>query len=424
MGSRRLARRDAWLVFASALAIRLAAAAVLDGFRHPEIFEYDDIARAIASGRGFSYYHLGVLYHSYTAPLFSWLSALVYLAGGMIASVMVMQMAIGSAQAALVAVMADRLFRSRRAGIVAGLLVAAHPGFVVYASAKAHTLVLDAFFFTLIPWMCWRLFDRRTAGRAVALGLVVGLGALSRGTAVVFLPIAGAWMLWAVDRREWPTVVARYALAAVCATLVIAPWSVRNTRVNGEFVWMLSTEGEDLWDGNNPAATGHSYVNRNLIVLETLTDAERRDLRSQPTEMAQSRWFRDRALAFIRGNPGAFVTLTIRKFFYFWWFGPQSGMLYAREWLRGYQVFYVGVLALAAAGARAAWVSDDRDSRRLAVLLLVFALGLSVLQSLYYVEGRHRWAVESLILVLAGGGMASSLARRWGGAALPSRPPR
>jgi len=37
-------------------------------------------------------------------------------------------------------------------------------------------------------------------------------------------------------------------------------------------------------------------------------------------------------------------------------------------------------------------------------VLGLFLLGLSGLQSLYYVEGRHRWAVEPLWLVVAGGG--------------------
>jgi hypothetical protein len=41
-----------------------------------------------------------------------------------------------------------------------------------------------------------------------------------------------------------------------------------------------------------------------------------------------------------------------------------------------------------------------------AVLLVMLLLALSGLQSLYYVEGRHRWAVEPLLLAISGGGIA------------------
>ena len=40
------------------------------------------------------------------------------------------------------------------------------------------------------------------------------------------------------------------------------------------------------------------------------------------------------------------------------------------------------------------------------MLLVVFMLGISVAQSFYYVEGRHRWGVEPLLLILVGGGIA------------------
>jgi len=193
---------------------------------------------------------------------------------------------------------------------------------------------------------------------------------------------------------------------------VTLPWSVRNTRANGQFVWMLTTEGEDLWDGNNPFATGHSYATPSLLVLETLTPEERRDLRSQPNELAQSRWFHDRAIAFIRSQPARFVSLTIRKFVYFWSFSPQTGTLYPIEWLRAYQLFYVGVLILAVLGGRAAFASGRPDTVAFVVLLMLFLLGLSALQSFYYVEGRHRWAIEPMLLVLSGGG-AAVVAARW-----------
>jgi len=48
-------RRDWLLVFALAVATRVMAAALLDGFRHPGLNEYDDIARSIVAGGGYSF---------------------------------------------------------------------------------------------------------------------------------------------------------------------------------------------------------------------------------------------------------------------------------------------------------------------------------------------------------------------------------
>ena len=111
-------------------------------------------------------------------------------------------------------------------------------------------------------------------------------------------------------------------------------------------------------------------------------------------------------MTFIKNHPGQAFKLFVWKFYAFWWFSPQSGTLYARSWLELYKVFYAATLMLAVLGARAVLTGGDRDARWNLVLLALFLLALSGLQSLYYVEGRHRWAIEPLLLVLSGGGVA------------------
>jgi hypothetical protein len=109
-------------------------------------------------------------------------------------------------------------------------------------------------------------------------------------------------------------------------------------------------------------------------------------------------------VAFIKGNPGDFVRLTLLKFFHFWWFAPQTGIEYPRSWLRTYQVYYTLVLAFALFGLWWVVVHGERRARLELVLPVVFVLAIAGLQSLYYVEGRHRWGVEPFLLLLAGGG--------------------
>ena len=49
-------------------------------------------------------------------------------------------------------------------------------------------------------------------------------------------------------------------IAALFTTLIIAPWTIRNYAVLGGFVPVKSQFGFTLWVGNNPYATGTTFV--------------------------------------------------------------------------------------------------------------------------------------------------------------------
>lgn len=212
-----------WIVAAVAFAIRIAAAVALDGLHHPHISEYDAIARNMLAGRGFSYLHLGVVYYSYIAPLPAWTSAASYWLSGSLAPAMMLQIAAGTALPVVTAVIARRLFGGWVAPFASGLLIALHPGLVLYSAAKMHALAFDAFFFSLVLLQAFRLADRLTTRRAVELGLIVGIGVYSRATIVIFLPIAGLWLLIVVPRHARRSAIRAVAIATLCAAAVVGP---------------------------------------------------------------------------------------------------------------------------------------------------------------------------------------------------------
>jgi hypothetical protein len=164
-------------------------------------------------------------------------------------------------------------------------------------------------------------------------------------------------------------------------------------------------------------------VNAQQLVLTAIPPEELEDLRRQPDELAQADWFWAKARAFVREHPDAFLRLTAAKLFHFWWFAEQTGIEYPRSWLRLYQAYYVLIVALAVVGLTRGLGRGAR-SRQDVVLLLLFLAALSGLQSLYYVEGRHRWEVEPMVLALSGCGAAVLLGRRRGIASgeMPPRP--
>ncbi|MDA1183126.1 MAG: glycosyltransferase family 39 protein, partial [Acidobacteria bacterium] len=327
-----------------------------------------------------------------------------------IVPLMLLQLASGAGLAVVTSLIATRLFGGWRAGAAAGLLVALHPGLVVYSATKAHPLAFDALFFSLALLQSYRLVEQTTIRRAVELGVIVGIGTLSRATIVIFLPIAGLWSLMVTPRPSWGRAIRNTVVAGLCAGAIVAPWTIRNSLLHQQFVFLLTTDSDDFWRGNNRFATGHSYFDSDRIVLDMLTPEERQDLLQRPDELAQREWFSTHARAFISANPERFVHLTLMKFFYFWWFAPQTGVLYPPVWRLLYQAYYVGVLIFTVVGVRRI-AREGGPPLAKAVVLGAFLLSLSALQSLYYVEGRHRWAVEPMLLALAGGG-AACLAER------------
>jgi hypothetical protein len=71
-----------------------------------------------------------------------------------------------------------------------------------------------------------------------------------------------------------------------------------------------------------------------------------------------------------------------------------------------YELWYLPVLALAVWGSLFALRSRASRSRSTALLIVVGVGLISATQAVFYVEGRHRLAVEPLLLVLAGVGAA------------------
>jgi len=181
-----------------AAAVRTAAFAATDRFRHPEVWESETIATNVLEGRGFTYTTLGTVYRSYMEPLYPGLCALVYrLTGHRFWVLAIVQVLVGTSLVWLVIVCGRHLV-PEGAALLAGLFAALHPALIVYTT-KFHPFVLDtvlwfsAFAAVLAfrPDHPWR--------SAAAAGVLVGLCVLTRPTILACVP-AMLWWLWARSR--------------------------------------------------------------------------------------------------------------------------------------------------------------------------------------------------------------------------------
>ena len=133
---------------------------------------------------------------------------------------------------------------------------------------------------------------------------------------------------------------------------------------------------------------------------------------ASPDELDHSRAFLAEAVRFIEGNPLGFSALYARKLYQFWWFGPFSGRTYPAWQLTLYKPLYGLLLCLALFGFAILARSRHRAE---AYLLLSIPVAVSVFQSLFYVQGRHRWMVEPFLVMFA------SVALAWVGTKMMTR---
>ena len=401
-----------WLIAIVALGLLARSIVVLASMdaAGANTFEYDRMARNLLAGRGYVYDHLETTYHAFYsgAPFVLLLAAAYAVSGGSTIAAVALQ-SLSSAALAVTIFAVARRFGGDNAGWVAAVLVMFHPGFAFYDTRNVHSLSFDALAIALTVLTLFRLREAPSIGTAVAGGLAFGIAFLQRAT-MVLVPVVGlVWLLrtsWRGRGRVVPLAVA-YALAAL---VVVTPLVARNWVVLGKPV-LSTTAAESLWRGNVADSLGGSYLASGRRVFEADSPFHAA-LLGRP-EIEQARMFQSAALAGIRTAPGAFVIAIMRKISIFWFFGPMSGFLYPAVYFYVYLTYYAIAVALAVVGIRYVWASRARRPGGVTALELTGAVAISVslVQSVFYVELRHRWGVEPLLL----GVSAVGVSRLWQG---------
>jgi 4-amino-4-deoxy-L-arabinose transferase-like glycosyltransferase len=390
------------VIFVLALGVRLATQLVLGAYVHPETWEYETIADRILAGQGYSYPSGGIVYlASVSSPLYVLLTAGVYaITGHSHAVMLLLQALMGAATAALAAWLAGWAW-STQAAWLAGILVALDPGLVVYA-AKLHSLSLDELAMIGVVATTVATSHHPSWRNAARLGVVVGLAALTRTTVLILLPLLLAWLWRYRTMRIFSPAAAALLVAAI---VVYAPWPVRNSIALGQIVPGSSEASEWVWRGANPNSTGGSLTGDGRTMLE-VAPADFQARIAAASEVERMDIYREAASTFAREHPVAAVGLYVTKLKAFWWGSEVTGQLYPGSWVLVYELWYLPVLALAVWGSLLALRSRASRSRSTALLIVVGVGLISATQAVFYVEGRHRLAVEPLLLVLAGVGAA------------------
>jgi 4-amino-4-deoxy-L-arabinose transferase-like glycosyltransferase len=393
-------------IAALAAAMRLALVALWPAAQTPLVFEYEEIALNVLSGRGFQWGHLGIDYQS-MRPLFPYLCAVVYALTGTSHVAMLVVQALTSGATAAATYGLGRALDIRPVGFVAGLAVALEPALLYYDVTRIHPIGLQALLFTLTLGGLVALLETPRPALAAAIGLVAGIAAYERGTIVFFIPVALV-LVARYHRLSLRRALGLTAIVALVAVAVHVPWIVRNQLVYGRFVAIMTPGPELLWIGNNPRATGSAVDAEGRPMFERAPAALRNDVLGARDEFTQQARFRDEVRRYLDEKPAEAAALYAHKVFYSWWFTPQAGTMHPAAWFSLYKVVYALTLVAALWGLARGLVGPARSA---VIMVAAFLVIVPLVQSAFFVEGRHRLAVTPALLALGAVGVLDAVTR-------------
>ncbi|MGI8770676.1 MAG: hypothetical protein ACR2JE_04500 [Acidobacteriaceae bacterium] len=229
-----------------------------------------------------------------------------------------------------------------------------------------------------------------TMRRWAVFGALSGLIALSNPSLLPFFPLCGVWILLGSYRQ--PRQTAGILLSVLVCVALVAPWSWRNWRTFHALIPLRSNFGAELYMGNGPGAFGmlmeYDHPNQSFHEL---------DRYKRLGELRYSQVQGERTKALIRQQPARFLSLSLKRVYYFWMGVPRPfqdhGVLneYGRD-LNFAFASLAGLFGLALA-----------LHRRIPASPLI-ALAFLVLPAPYYlvsVQARFRHPLEPLIVILA-----------------------
>jgi len=252
-------------------------------------------------------------------------------------------------------------------------------------------------------------------------GFLTGLSALFRGNTlalfplfICILPIVRSTTLCISDR------IAAGALAFVCMLIPILPITWHNYRAEGDFIFLTSNMGMNLYIGNNPTAVG-------VYESPPTTSLEPRGLYAARAELGREEisskeinsFWSSKAVRWLREHPREQITLMRRKLLLLFYKEDFPQIYHLRVLVDEMPVLKLPLIGfgliypLAMVGAVFAW--RRRSAALLTFLGALVLLPLSILP--FFITERYRLAYQPVFILVAAWGAAgvvrAAVEARW-----------
>ena len=268
---------------------------------------YIDLARRIASGTYSGEFYYQPFYYAVFLPF-------IYLFGGGVWTVVVVQCLLGGATVWFAGLGAEKLF-SRFGALAAAFLVAVSTPLLLYSPFHLNE-TLQTFNLTLLFYLFLLAAERRKWYWWGICGAVAGIAVLTRGNALLLLFAPAVWAVKKLicDRERRRGMAVCIAAFVAALLLVELPFIWHNTRVTGRLCGPSTASGAVLALGNTPEAPPGGREPGLPAGPMEYPDSWHRMMKLQeqgvsvPLQMWD--WFRE--------EPAAFLELQFRKILLFW----------------------------------------------------------------------------------------------------------
>jgi 4-amino-4-deoxy-L-arabinose transferase-like glycosyltransferase len=312
---------------------------------------------------------------------------------------------LGTGTVLVIGLLARRL-GGNRAGWIAAGIAAIYPNLwvndgLIMSESLATLLVALALLYA------YRLLREPTLVNALLVGLLCGLGALTRAELVLLVPLLA---IPAALVARGITIGQRWKVAGVAvlaAAALIAPWVGYNLYRFKEPTFLSTNDGIALLGSNcDPVYSGYGL---GLTDLTCLGEKVRGD------QSIDSKVYRERAFEYIGDHKGRFVLVAFARVGRTWSaFRPWDMVDYNKGEGREGWVTILGLVAFypLLIGAIAGCVVMRRRRRRVWPLLMP-PLIVTIASAVTYGQTRFRVPAEPSIVVLAAIAIAAAVARDW-----------
>jgi hypothetical protein len=384
-------------LFVIAAAVRLGLAIVVGAFQRQPAGEIFAVAQSIVGNGVFG--NPGGLPSgptAHVAPIYPYmLAALLKLTSNTFFPTLVtmLNILVASCLWALLPATAVRLGLPRHAGVVAGTLGAVNP--------LRHWVELNGYWEATLSGLALMgmvafTFDRRATwtkwSTALSLGVGWGLLVLLQPAAITAFVVV-LYVLMTVP-ESIPSRAPGAALVVVSCLLTLTPWTIRNYRTFGGFIFVRGDLGVELSvSNNNGALPFQENVLLNPEARHPHVNAVEFRRRNELGELRYDRSRLSEAAAWMAANPSRFVWLTARRVWLFWI--PQ----------RSYALLSLVECVEAVLAGLGLW-SLFKIHAAGRTLILGLWMTYPILYYIVQADGRYRYPIEWTIVLAAALGVS------------------
>ncbi len=299
----------------------------------------------------------------------------------------------------------------RRTGLWVAGFYAFYPSLLV-----SNNLILTEGLFTLFltaaVWALVQALQKESIVWLCNAGVLLGMGALTRSVLWLFIPVLSTYVL-VVWRGRLKSRLMAAGSVFLAATLIIAPWAIRNTRLENTFLTVDSMGGRNLMMGNYQYTPLHRSWDAISITGKTSWDAVL--AREEPMSLSTTQGQKDKmamryGVKYALTHPLLTAQRDIVKFFDFWGLEREQIAGASRGFFGPMPKIAVAVLALIIVGGYVAGfflgifgaiLTPPEDWRVLGLFLLVIAF-VTGMHALAFGHSRYHLPLMPLMLTFAG----------------------